>query len=86
MPVEEASASQQLLWSSRKFLVFSATVLVISMFTAFLTTDPWSGDSVPVVGDLSVITFFVALPVTGLAAVVFVIALIRRGLDMLANR
>ena len=85
-PVQETSASQQFLSSSRKFLVFSATVVAVSFFTAFLTTDPWSGDSVPVVGDLSVITFFVALPVTGLAAVVFVIALLRRGLEMLANR
>ena len=86
MPVQEASASQQFLSSSGKVLVFSATVVAVSFFTAFLTTDPWSGDSVPVVGDLSVMTFFVALPVTGLAAVVFVIALLRRGLDMLANR
>ena len=85
-PVQEASASQQFLSSSRKFLVFSATVVAVSFFTAFLTTDPWSGDSVPVVGDLSVITFFISLSVTGLAAVVFLIALFRRGLEMLANR
>ena len=86
MPVQEASASQQFLSSSGKVLVFSATVVAVSFFTAFLTTNPWSGDSVPVVGDLSVMTFFISLPVTGLAAVVFVIALVRRGLDMLANR
>ena len=86
MPLQETSASQRFFVSSSKFLGFSLTVMVVSFFTAFATNNQWTGESVPVIGELSVIVFFIALPVTGLAAVVFLVALMWRGHDMVIGR
>lgn len=86
MPLQETSASQRFFASSSKFLGFSLTVMVVSFFIAFATNNQWTGESVPVIGELSVIVFFIALPVTGLAAVVFLVTLMWRGLDVVIGR
>ena len=57
-----------------------------SFLLAFATTDPWSGDSVPVVGTLSVVVFYLSALASALAVCIFVVALVYQSLSMLANR
>ena len=83
---EHRTTSQSFLLYSGRVLVISLGIMFVSFFLAFATTDPWSGDSVPVVGTLSVVVFYLSALASALAVCIFVVALVFQILSMLTNR
>lgn len=83
---EEPRSSPSFLFISGKVLGISLGIMFVSFFLAFATTDPWSGDSVPVVGTLSVVVFYLSALASAVAVCICVVALVFQILSMLANR
>ena len=83
---EGPRSSPSFLFISGRVLGISLAIMFGSFFLAFATTDPWSGDSVPVVGTLSVVVFYLSALASAVAVCIFVVALVYQSLSMLANR